>query len=173
MKNLKASNNKNNKSEEIAKILLGKPILSPILIPVTHSSTPNCINSPFMINGESYLLTCVSFGNPHAAVFFDDLDNMDISHLGSLLENHSLFPKGASIVFVQVLDNHHIKARIWQQGEGEIGYSIQGAGVAYAAAIMTQQIFHDTSVEMPGGTFNVEWDRGKDLIYLTGKTQLF
>ena len=57
-------------------ISLGKPVMTPCLIPVEHKATPNCINDPFMINGECWKVTAMSFGSPHGAVFVDDVDNV-------------------------------------------------------------------------------------------------
>ena len=157
----------------IATVSLGKAITAPVLIPVTHNSTPNCINDTFMVNSTAYGVTCVSFGTPHGAVIVDDVDSFDVSSIGSALGTHVLFPKGASIVFIQVIDKNAIKARLWQRGEGEKEFTPEAACVAAAVAIMLQKIMsHEMMVTMGGYTVNVKWDRGINEVYLTGPVEL-
>ena len=126
-----------------------------------------------MVNGGPYRVTALSFGTPHGVVFVDDVDRVDVPSLGSSLGTHVLFPKGASIVFVQVLDNEHLNARLWQLGAGETAYSPEAACVAVAAAIMLQKVLqHEANVSMGGNTFSVKWDRGTDNVTLTGPADL-
>ena len=148
-------------------ISLGKPITSPTLIAVKHRSTPTCINSPFMVSGKCYSVTAMSFGTPHGAVFVEDADNTDVPALGLALGTHPLFPEGASIVFIQVLDNENLKARLWQRGEGEISFTHEAACVAGTATMMLQKTFEDKiNVSMGSGTFSMQWDKGSGNVYL-------
>lgn len=153
-------------------ISMGKPIKSPELIPVMHRSTPTCINEPFMVNGEIFRVTCVSFGTPHGAVLVDDVEAIDVTQLGTSLGTHVLFPKGASIVFIQVLDKAHIKARLWHRGEGEIGFTPEAACVAMTAAKMLQKIMWESDVLMGGNNFHVVWNVKDDNVCITGLADL-
>lgn len=153
-------------------ISLGKPITAPVLIPVEHKSTPTCIADPFMINGECYKVTALSFGTPHGAVFVDDVDKVDVATLGSALGNHVLFPQGASIVFIQILDGENLKVRLWQRNEGEIPFSSEAACAAGTAAMMLQKVLKsEVSIHMADNTFYVNWDRGANEVSLTGPAQ--
>lgn len=146
----------------------GNPVTVPVLIPVEHKSTPACINDPFMVNGKSYGVTAMSFGSPHGAVFVENTDDVDVPSLGSALGNHALFPKGASIVFIQVLDKEHIKARLWQRGEGETPFTPEAVCVAGTAAMMLQKVLQrEVHVHMGGSGFHVKWDRGGAGVHLT------
>ncbi|MCL2077928.1 MAG: hypothetical protein FWH08_05915 [Oscillospiraceae bacterium] len=154
-------------------VSLGKPITVPVLVPVEHKSTPTCINDPFMVDGECYKVTAMSFGNPHGAVFVDDVDSVDVQKLGSALGTHVLFPKGASIVFIQVLDKENIKVRLWQKGQPETDFTPEAACVAGTAAMMCQKILlNRTNVSFGGNTFIVNWDRGNSEVTLTGSENL-
>lgn len=157
-------------------VSLGKPVTIPVLVPVEHKSTPTCINDPFMVNGERYLITAMSFGTPHGAVVVDDVDSFDVPKLGSALGTHALFPKGASIVFIQVIDTDNLKARLWQRGEGEIPFTPEAVCVAGTAARMLRKTFKDEiNVSMSGGKFNVNMSSGKDgnEVSITGHADLF
>ena len=151
-------------------VSMGKPVTAPCLIPVEHKSTPNCVNKPFKTDdGEFYKVTCLSFGNPHGVVFFEDVDNADVINLGGILEKHALFPDGASIVFAQVLDKTKIKARLWERGKGEISYTPEAACVAMTAARMLQKIYGGgADVFMGGKKFHVSWDSVIDDVYVAG-----
>ena len=154
-----------------ATISLGKPITVPVLVPVQHASTPTCINDPFMVNGECYKVTALSFGTPHGAVFVDDLDSVDVPAIGSALGTHVLFPQGASIVFIQVLNKGSLKARLWQRGEGEIAFTPEAACVAGTAAMMCQKVLFNTAkVTMSGEMFSMKWDRFGEGVSLTGRS---
>lgn len=154
-------------------ISMGKPITASVLIPVKHTATPNCINQPFMVNGEPYRVTCLSFGTPHGVVLVDDITNVDVPTLGYLLGTHALFPKGASIVFVQVIDKNKLIARLWQKEEGEISFSLEAACVAVTAVIQLQKILtHEADVTMGNYDFHIKWDRGNNTVYLTGLAAL-
>ena len=154
-------------------VALGKPITIPVLVPVLHASTPTCINDPFMVDGECYKVTALSFGTPHGAVFVDDLDNFDVAALGPALGTHVLFPKGASIVFMELLDRENIKARIWQRGEGEVPFTAEAAGAAATAAMMCQKVlFSEANVIMGECTFRVKWDRAGDGVTVIGPAHM-
>jgi diaminopimelate epimerase len=154
-------------------ISLGKPVMTPCLIPVEHKATPNCINDPFMINGECWKVTAMSFGSPHGAVFVDDVDNVDVRNTGSALGTHSLFPKGASIVFIQVLDGGTVKACLWHPGKGETDFTAEAACVAGVTAMMLHRVqASEVDVRMGQNVFRVEWNRRADMVSLTGPADL-
>ena len=153
-----------------ATISLGKPITTPALVPVINEPPPTrCINKPFMIGGESYGVTAISFGNPHGAVFVEDIEGVDVPSLGTELGTHALFPRGANIVFVQKLGKGNFAARLWQMGEGEKAFTAEAACVAGTAAIMTQKVLDDkANIIMDGDTYHVTWDRGRDIVSISG-----
>ncbi|MCL2112192.1 MAG: hypothetical protein FWH32_08145 [Clostridiales bacterium] len=149
-------------------VTYGDPIMSPVLIPVEHTSTPSCICKPFMVEGTRHNITAMSFGSPHGALFVDDLEDVDVPGLGAALGTHALFPEGASIVFIQVLDKESIKARLWQRGEGEAAFTPEAACVAGTTSIICQKIFSDkVSISMGGNTYNMRWDRSDEVVTLT------
>ncbi|MCL2078341.1 MAG: hypothetical protein FWH17_00705 [Oscillospiraceae bacterium] len=151
-----------------AAVCLGHPITAPCLIPVLHSSTPSCINNPFMVNGKPYRVTALSFGAPHAAVFVDDVQSVDVQSVGSALGTHPLFPEGASVVFIQPLGKDSVAARLWQQKRGEIPFTREAGGVAGTAAMMLQKVlYNEISVHMGERSYAVKWDRNGDGVSIT------
>ena len=79
--------------------------------------------------------------HPHGVVIVDDMDSVDVPALGRALGTHPLFPEGASIIFIQVLDQKSIKARLWQYGEGEKKVAPVAVCVEGVASMMLLGIF--------------------------------
>lgn len=153
-------------------ISMGQPTTVPVLVPVEHRSTPAFINNPLVIDGNIYRVTALSLGSPHGAVIVDDVDSVDVSALGAALGTHVLFPKGANIVFIQVLDKESIRVRIWQRDVGEVPFAGESIAVAGVAARMLQKaLFHDVRVDAGGVSFQVNWNRVND-VSLTGPSEL-
>jgi len=77
----------------------------------------------------------VNTGVPHAVVFVDDVENLDITTLGRRLRHHHLFrPAGANINFVQIVDNSRMIIRTYERGVEEETLAC-GTGCAAAAII--------------------------------------
>ena len=55
---------------------MGEPILEGRKIPVDADG--QIINRPLTVDGASYEVTCVSMGNPHCVLYFDDVDSLDL-----------------------------------------------------------------------------------------------
>ena len=77
------------------------------------------IDEPIAVAGHLYPLTCLSMGNPHAVTFMDQIDQLDLEKLGPFFERHSLFPDRVNTEFVQVVDRHNLRMRVWERGAGE------------------------------------------------------
>jgi len=149
-------------------LVFNKPITTPFLIPVIHASTPNCVDNPFMVDGKSYGVTALSLGSPHGVVMVDNLDDIDVSKLGLSLGTHPLFPKGANIVFVQIMDKEALKARLWPQDGSETAYTFEAACAAGTAAMMLRKVSSGKiQVCMGAHSFQVEWDKGEGDVRLT------
>lgn len=58
-------------------------------------------------------------GNPHAVVWCDDVDGLEIEKIGPLFEHHEMFPDRTNTEFVKVLDRHNVQMRVWERGAGE------------------------------------------------------
>jgi diaminopimelate epimerase len=103
----------------------------------------------------------------------DDVDNVDVRNTGSALGTHSLFPKGASIVFIQVLDGGTVKACLWHPGKGETDFTAEAACVAGVTAMMLHRVqASEVDVRMGQNVFRVEWNRRADMVSLTGPADL-
>lgn len=73
------------------------------------------------VAGEKLTVHSVNTGVPHAVVFVDDLENVDVIKLGAGLRYHEAFkPKGTNANFAKVLGPNSIAIRTYERGvEGE------------------------------------------------------
>ena len=146
---------------------MGAPVLKGSEIPV-RIDKDTVIGEPITVNGTEYLMTCVSMGNPHAVVFIDDTDNLDIESVGPVFENHELFPNRTNTEFVQVVDKSHVKMRVWERGTGETLACGTGCCATTVACILNGLTDEEVTVKVLGGEIIVKWDRENNLIYMTG-----
>lgn len=146
---------------------MGKPILTPSLIPVTLDMDM-VINEPITVNGDIYKITCVSMGNPHAVVFVEDTKDVSIEIIGPLFENHEIFPDRVNVEFVHVIDRTHIDMRVWERGSGETLACGTGACASVIACILNGLTDHEVKVTLLGGDLVVRYDEKADLVYMTG-----
>ena len=63
--------------------------------------------------------TCVSMGNPHAVTFVENVMEYPIEKYGRVSEFHPIFPDRVNTEFVEIVDDSHVKMRVWERGSGE------------------------------------------------------
>lgn len=100
----------------------------------------------------------VSMGNPHLVIFVDNISSVNLFQAGPILENHPLFPDRTNVEFAQILDNNHIRMRVWERGSGITQACGTGACATAAAAIFTKQCDRNVRVKMDGGELLMNWD---------------
>jgi len=77
----------------------------------------------------------VSVGNPHAVTFVDSVEDLDLWAVGPKVEKHAYFPDGVNAEFVQVIDEHTLRMRVWERGSGITMACGTGATASAAAAV--------------------------------------
>ncbi len=69
------------------------------------------------IEGKTYHVHYTNTGVPHAVMFVDDVNEVDVVGLGSKIRFHERFqPKGANANFVQVTGEDSVAARVYERG---------------------------------------------------------
>ncbi len=114
---------------------MGKAELDPKKIPISMDGE-NIISRPITVDGKDYEITGVSMGNPHAVVFVGDVDGLKLEDIGPKFENHELFPERINTEFINVIDDHTLKMRVWERGSGETWACGTGACAAVVAAVL-------------------------------------
>ena len=150
---------------------MGIPVFDPKHIPVL-SDSEDFIDRPVAVDGKKYRITALSMGNPHAVVFVDDTDSLDLRAIGPAFENHPLFPERINTEFVEVVDRTHVKMRVWERGSGETLACGTGACAVAVAAVRNGYCDpgRDITVKLPGGDLTVNCTENR--ITLTGEAAL-
>ncbi len=149
---------------------MGEPILTPQLIPVDYTGE-EFINKVISVDGTEYAITCVSMGNPHAVVYMDDIENLDIETLGPKFELHQIFPKRTNTEFVKVIDKNTVEMRVWERGSGETLACGTGACAVLVASVLNGKCERKSTVRLIGGELTVEWREDDNCVYMTGPAE--
>ena len=115
-----------------------------------------------------YEMTCVSMGNPHAVVYIDDTDSLDIEAVGPLFENHERFPNRTNTEFVEIIDESHVKMRVWERGSGETLACGTGCCAVCVAGVLNGFTAPRLEVQVLGGSLLIEWDPEENIVWMTG-----
>lgn len=106
----------------------------------------------------------VNMGNPHAIFFVRDLHHIRMAEWGPKLEHNPLFPQRANISAVQVMSPEKVKMVVWERGAGLTMACGSAACAAVVAGFTRELTARKVAVELPGGTLNVEWTQGGDVL---------
>lgn len=151
----------------LVKVDMGKPELEADLIPII-SEREQVIDEPIEVDGKEYHMTGVSMGNPHAVIYVDDVKGLDLEKIGPKFENHERFPKRINTEFVHCIDRQTVEMRVWERGSGETLACGTGACAVAVSSILNNLTDTQVTVELLGGDLQIEWDREKDRVFMTG-----
>ncbi|MEB3310532.1 MAG: diaminopimelate epimerase [Snowella sp.] len=129
------------------------------------------INAPLDVAGQTWLVTCVSMGNPHCITFVEDVDNIPLSQIGPQFEHHPVFPQRTNTEFIQAIAPNYLKMRVWERGAGITLACGTGACASVVAGVLTGKSERRCTVELPGGCLEIEWSETEQRIYMTGPAQ--
>ncbi|HEY8423304.1 MAG TPA: diaminopimelate epimerase [Clostridia bacterium] len=141
-----------------ATVDMGAPIFDPKLIPVDMEGD-KIINQPLEVDGKIYYVTCVSMGNPHCAVFLDEIQSLDLNAIGPKFENHKVFPKRVNTEFIKVIDKNNIELRVYERGAGETLACGTGACAAAVSSYINGYTNNEVNVSLRGGLLKIKYDK--------------
>ena len=151
----------------LVKVDMGKPKLEADLIPII-SEREQVIDEPIEVDGKEYHMTGVSMGNPHTVIYVDDVKGLDLEKIGPKFENHERFPKRINTEFVHCIDRQTVEMRVWERGSGETLACGTGACAVAVSSILNNLTDTQVTVKLLGGDLQIEWDREKDRVFMTG-----
>jgi diaminopimelate epimerase len=157
---------------ESVRLTLAAPDLDPASVGVQIEQAPPVTEMPVTIEGdglsESFAVTLVSMGNPHAVRFIEGSpDEYPLHRAGPLVEHHPAFEHRTNYEVIRVRDRSHLEMRVWERGVGETQACGSGACAAVVAAHIRGAVDDVVEVTVPGGTLEIEWG-GEGPITLTG-----
>lgn len=156
-----------NKKVSQVRVDMGEPILNPELIPV-EADGDTVIDEKIYVDGKEWHMTCVSMGNPHAVVFVEDTDAIELEKYGPQFENHPRFPKRTNVEFVHVISRTEASMRVWERGSAETLACGTGTCASVMACILNHKTENKVLVHLRGGDLTIEYDPKSNHIFMTG-----
>ncbi|MDS1140192.1 diaminopimelate epimerase [Pusillimonas sp. SM2304] len=103
-------------------------------------------------------LSLVAISNPHAVQVVDNVLTAPVGVVGPLIESHPRFGQRVNAGFMQVVDRHTIKLRVYERGAGETLACGTGACAAVVAGIRRGLLDSPVRVHTRGGPLTVSWN---------------
>ncbi len=146
---------------------MGPPILRAADVPTTLPGDPP-LDVPLEVEGDEYLVSAVSMGNPHAMIYVPDVAAFPVEYLGPLFERHSAFPRRVNVHFVEVLSEREVRMRTWERGSGITLACGTGACAVCVVGVLTGRTNHKLLAHLPGGELELEWTGNGASVKMTG-----
>ncbi|NOT15148.1 MAG: diaminopimelate epimerase [Methylotenera sp.] len=145
---------------------MGAPVFAPHQIPFIADT----LASTYTLSVENHLhtISALSMGNPHAVLVVEAVETAPVVALGSKIEVHPNFPERVNVGFMQIIDAHHIKLRVFERGSGETLACGTGACAAVVAGIQRGLLQSPVRVEARGGELHIAWQGGNNPVMMTG-----
>ncbi|MDR9437848.1 MAG: diaminopimelate epimerase [Thiohalophilus sp.] len=145
---------------------MGVPHFAPAEIPFEADAQADLYD--LQIDGESVRIGAVALGNPHAVLEVAEIETAPVDRLGPLIEAHPRFPRRVNAGFMQVLDNGHIRLRVYERGAGETLACGSGACAAVVVGRQLGRLGDKVEVTLPGGTLLIHWPGAGSPVLMTG-----
>jgi diaminopimelate epimerase len=123
---------------------------------------------PLDVQGSTVQITAVSMGNPHAVQVVADVEAAPVLTQGPLIERHARFAHGVNAGYMQVMDAHTFKLRVFERGAGETLACGTGACAAVATGIARGLLQSPVDVHTHGGMLSIAWTGAGEPLYMTG-----
>jgi len=142
---------------------MGAPRFAPDEIPFNSPLGQDSVDplQPLQVGDHTADISVVSMGNPHAVQVVADVDHAPVERDGRLIEAHPAFPLRVNAGFMQVVDRHSIRLRVYERGAGETLACGTGACAAAVAGIRRGLLDSPVRVIMRGGELTIAWGGGQ------------
>ena len=145
---------------------MGAPRFLPSEIPFIADAQANIYS--LEVNGERTAISALSMGNPHAVLIVEDVETAPVQAVGRQIEVHPLFPERVNVGFMQIINQHHIKLRVFERGSGETLACGTGACAAAVAGIQLGLLQSPVKVSARGGELHIAWLGNGSPVMMTG-----
>ena len=156
---------------------MGAPVLEPAAVPFDSDGLSGVMQGrdtlwplDITVDGKprSVLVSAVSMGNPHAVQVVGDADSAPVEQEGPQIERHPRFPRRVNAGFMQVIDRHHVRLRVFERGAGETLACGSGACAAVVAGIRRGLLDSPVRVDARGGVLSIAWEGEGRPVRMTG-----
>jgi diaminopimelate epimerase len=154
----------------IVSVDMGVPNFDPRALPFDASSEAHVY--PLEVAGSEVEIGAVSMGNPHAVLTVPSVEAAPVDRLGPAIESHPRFPKRVNVGFMEVVDRHHLRLRVYERGAGETQACGTGACAAVAVGRRHGRLGAEVKVRVRGGELSVNWPGPGEHIWMTGPAEV-
>ena len=118
------------------------------------------------IDGNDYIITPISMGNPHAVTLVNSLD-LDVDKIGKILSNKY----NANVEFIKYIDPNSINMRVYERGVGETYACGTGAGASAVFTYLNGLTNRKVKVNLLGGNLDINYSDDNH-VYLKGPVEV-
>jgi len=118
--------------------------------------------------GKNLMLSVLSMGSPHAVLLVDCSEKAPVAQEGPVIESHRRFPNRVNAGFMEIVDRHRIKLRVYERGAGETLVCGTGACAAVVSGICRGLLDSPVNVMMAGGELLIAWEGDGSPVMMTG-----
>ena len=132
------------------------------------------LDKTLLVNGKKIAMTTVSVGNPHAVIFTENTEEIDLDTFGPAIENHEAFPQRINVHFVEITSKEEIKMITWERGAGFTYACGTGATSCVLSGVKLGILDNEVLVHLPGGDLEIEvYEEGAELgAFMKGRADL-
>ena len=145
---------------------MGAPVLELARVPFTAVKAG--LVQTISVAGAPVEVAVLSMGNPHAVQVVKDVDTAPVTTQGPLIEHHPQFPNRVNAGYMQVVDRHSIRLRVYERGAGETLACGSGACAAVVSGIERGLLDSPVAVETRGGRLTIAWAGGDNPVWMKG-----
>lgn len=151
---------------------MGEPDFTPASLPFNADSQQ--AEYQLTVDRQTITIGVASMGNPHAVMLVDDIDTAPVTTLGPALQAHPDFPNRVNAGFLQIVDDGHVRLRVYERGAGETLACGTGACAAVALGHQWGMLADSVTVELTGGQLQIDWSGPGSSMLMTGPaTQVY
>jgi diaminopimelate epimerase len=145
---------------------MGPPVFELARVPFSGRQ-PGLVHGLDLAGGRVEVAV-LSMGNPHAVQVVGDVDTAPVASQGPEIEQHPLFPRRVNAGYMQVVDRHAIRLRVFERGAGETLACGTGACAAVVSGIARGLLDAPVAVETRGGRLTIAWAGGDNPVWMKG-----
>ena len=158
---------------ELFKVDMGLSTFKTSDIPM-DTSEEEFIDGELKVIDTTFKLSAISVGNPHAIIFVDDIEEVDINKYGPAIEEHNVFPEKINVHFVEVLSKNEAQMITWERGAGVTLACGTGATSTAITGYKLGLFDEDILLHLPGGDLNFQVYKKDDMLgaFMKGPAKL-
>jgi diaminopimelate epimerase len=155
---------------------MGAPRFEPAQIPFdAHGLVARAAHRerlwPLTVAGVQRWVAVVSMGNPHAVQIVEEVEAAPVATEGPQIERHPRFPQRVNAGYLQIVDRHTARLRVWERGVGETPACGTGACAAAVSGILRGELDSPVAVHTRGGRLRIAWQGDAHPVRMTGPAE--